>query len=352
MKAARTISLIVALFTFLGCGKEPQPKEPQPQDPEESGCSLLRLGTVDFSSDKIHIVNNPSGKPIALVTLEYLGEAIGRQAILVYTKTSENKWKTDSIYVAKVTLVEKGLKYVEPEECCSGGHLKFHSADMTYFYQDVSKAVEESADVIYIKESSDGSTYLKKKSNTRAEALSTPMRLMMGGHTYPLVKIAGSIWQAENLMTTKFPDGTAIPQSANWSARTPNMGWPSDRDKGSLYNSFAAERIAPDGWRVPTGGAGGDWNILADFAVSASALKKSGTNITGFSIEPLGRISSSGVITRPDDDDNIYWTSTEDTSEKSIIAKIFNKTEGENIQYHAAVDKRNGFGVRLVKNFQ
>lgn len=346
--------LVILLLTALalsGCENKPQPEKPQPPLPEETDCSLLDIEALDFSKDRIHIVNNPSGKPVALVTLEYLGVTLGKQAVLVYTRTSDNKWKTDSIFVAKVTLVERGMSFVEPDECCSGGFLKFYNADAAYFYQDISEAVQEPAQAVFIKESEDGSTYIKRTSNTQAISRCTPMRLMLGGYSYPLVKIAGSIWTGENIRTSSYPDGSIIPSASSWSAHSPNMGWSSNQVSGALYNAYAAERLVPEGWRLPSGGPGGDWNALDNFSGGASALKIKGTNVTGFSIIPFGRISSSGVRTESENDDHIFWTSTSESDTKSIIAKVFYKTAGDNIQYQSSVDKRNGFGVRLVKTF-
>jgi uncharacterized protein (TIGR02145 family) len=83
------------------------------------------------------------------------------------------------------------------------------------------------------------------------------------GNTYGTVRIGDQVWTTENLRTTRFNDGTPIPQitgNQEWKAATgaafcyfdnkPENALPS----GLLYNWFAAAhpKIAPPGWRVPT----------------------------------------------------------------------------------------------------
>ena len=83
------------------------------------------------------------------------------------------------------------------------------------------------------------------------------------GNTYATVRIGGQVWTVENLRTTHFNDGTAIPEvadAANWKElTTPALcHYQNDpvrsRVSGHLYNWYAASspKIAPKGWRVPT----------------------------------------------------------------------------------------------------
>jgi uncharacterized protein (TIGR02145 family) len=90
------------------------------------------------------------------------------------------------------------------------------------------------------------------------------------GNTYSTVKIGDQIWMAENLKTTKYNDGTAIPLVASnteWAALgTPAYCWYNDditnKDiYGALYNWFAvnAAKLCPTGWHVPSDD---EWKIL------------------------------------------------------------------------------------------
>lgn len=353
MKSCISIAVAFLLLTLSGCEDIFQPEGVgQPVQQVEENCWLVEIDKVDFSRDKVMVAKDEQGNDLALLTLEYLGKAIAKQAVLVYTRTASGNWRTDSIYVASVPQVQKGLGYAKPEECCSGGTLKYYPADNSYFYNDISEATEDDLSEIYVKRMADGSTYLKRTSLTQALADVQPVRLSMSGFDYPLVKIAGHLWTAENLRQTNYPDGVEIPSTGgSWSSRLPLMGQSLRPDAGSLYNFYAAQKLSFGQWRLPSGKTGGDWSTLEAFVDGASSLKKSGSNVTGFSLVPFGRIAASGETYEPEDDDMIFWTSTETSDTKAVIAKIFYKTSGDVIQYESAVDKRSGFAVRLMKRF-
>lgn len=93
------------------------------------------------------------------------------------------------------------------------------------------------------------------------------------GNVYPTVIIGKQEWMAANLRTTRFNDGTPIPQvtdGSKWSNLiTPAFSWYDNDEKGhrdtygALYNWFAVGtgRLCPKGWRVPTDA---DWQVLVD----------------------------------------------------------------------------------------
>jgi len=84
------------------------------------------------------------------------------------------------------------------------------------------------------------------------------------GNVYITVKIGTQVWMAENLKTTKYNDGSLIPnviESDEWKALgTDAYCWANNDEKtnkplyGALYNWFVAEteKICPSGWRVPS----------------------------------------------------------------------------------------------------
>jgi uncharacterized protein (TIGR02145 family) len=93
------------------------------------------------------------------------------------------------------------------------------------------------------------------------------------GNVYKTVKIGSQVWMSENLKTTKYNDGTAIPNITNritW--ENLNTGAYCNYDDieenaneyGRLYNWFAVEtgKLAPQGWHVPTTN---EWEILVDY---------------------------------------------------------------------------------------
>ncbi|MDY0143856.1 MAG: fibrobacter succinogenes major paralogous domain-containing protein, partial [Bacteroidales bacterium] len=132
------------------------------------------------------------------------------------------------------------------------------------------------------------------------------------GNTYNAVKIGNQVWMAENLKTTKYNDGTAIPNvtnNATWGALTTSAyadynNTPSNSTTyGKLYNYYAvvdARKICPTGWHVPTNT---EFSTLIDYlggtSVAGGKLKETGTthwttpnsgatNETGFTALPGG----------------------------------------------------------------
>jgi len=94
------------------------------------------------------------------------------------------------------------------------------------------------------------------------------------GNIYTTVKIGDQWWMAENLKTTQYRDGTAIPNvtvNATWAGLstgaycTYNNDGSSESDTyGYLYNWYAVngdgtKELAPTGWRVATDD---DWKAL------------------------------------------------------------------------------------------
>jgi uncharacterized protein (TIGR02145 family) len=110
------------------------------------------------------------------------------------------------------------------------------------------------------------------------------------GNLYQAVKIGNQVWTVENLRTTNYNDGSAIPlvtDSIPWSkpanSSEPAFCWyandSSNRNKcGALYNFFAVNtgKLAPKGWHVPTYP---EWKILAKYLV-ANGYNYDGTTDT------------------------------------------------------------------------
>ena len=141
----------------------------------------------------------------------------------------------------------------------------------------------------------------------------------MDGHNYELVTIGYQCWFAENLRTTVYADGTAIPEVTDdtaWAGLSTGARCDYDNDAsnvatyGRLYNWYAAtddSELCPTGWHVPTDG---EWTALETYlganghsGTEGTALKStsgwnsggSGTDDFGFSALPGGdRIYSDG----------------------------------------------------------
>jgi len=139
------------------------------------------------------------------------------------------------------------------------------------------------------------------------------------GNVYKTVVIGNHEWMAENLKTTKYKDGTAIPNvtnDSNWSIlSTGAYAWydneVSNGDTyGALYNCFAVEtgNLCPNGWHVPTDM---EWTELTDYLwanghadTEGSVLKATygwhdngnGTDDYGFTALPGGARGCSGTF--------------------------------------------------------
>ncbi|MHC1703665.1 MAG: FISUMP domain-containing protein [Tenuifilaceae bacterium] len=133
------------------------------------------------------------------------------------------------------------------------------------------------------------------------------------GNIYNTVQIGTQTWMKENLKTTKYRDGSDIPNITDqtaWAAQTTGAYCWYDNDAttnkdpyGALYNYYAvvdSRNLCPTGWHVPSDT---DWTNLTNYLggekVSGGLLKESGTlhwaapntesnNATGFTAVPSG----------------------------------------------------------------
>jgi uncharacterized protein (TIGR02145 family) len=98
------------------------------------------------------------------------------------------------------------------------------------------------------------------------------------GNSYKTVYIGSQTWMAENLKTSKYNDGTSIPNvkdSLEWLKLTTGAWCYYDNDNkynakyGKLYNWYAVDSISngnknvcPTGWHVPSDA---EWKVLTDY---------------------------------------------------------------------------------------
>ncbi|MCX6326960.1 MAG: fibrobacter succinogenes major paralogous domain-containing protein [Bacteroidia bacterium] len=143
------------------------------------------------------------------------------------------------------------------------------------------------------------------------------------GNIYNTITIGTQVWMKENLKTTRYSNGTAIPNVTDPTAWE-NLGTTGaycdyDNDPanssifGRLYNYYVCERVSdnvcPTGWHVPSDNAWGTLAIyLGGTTIAGGKLKETGTdhwsgpntgatNETGFTAIPGGaRRKSSGLF--------------------------------------------------------
>ena len=114
------------------------------------------------------------------------------------------------------------------------------------------------------------------------------------GNSYKTVYIGTQQWMAENLKTSKYSDGTAIPNitdNTQWENNTTgawayyNNDATNNAKYGKLYNWYAVspttngnKNVCPTGWHVPTDA---EWTVLTDYLGGETAaggkMKEVGT---------------------------------------------------------------------------
>jgi len=157
------------------------------------------------------------------------------------------------------------------------------------------------------------------------------------GDVYNTVEINGKCWMVENLRTSAYRDGTAIPNLAG------SAEWAEDeegayvcyynqekycRDYGALYNWYAVNNekgLCPEGWSVPTDE---QWAEMVNYEFGAvfGGFRNAGG--------PFSYLKEKGF----------WWTST--PSGDSAFARVIDK-DGQGIR-RIESSKSSGFNVKCV----
>ena len=163
-----------------------------------------------------------------------------------------------------------------------------------------------------------GTAYGNEVSFTTKSDGTTGTVIDIDDNVYNTITIGSQVWMVENLKTTKYNDGTNIPNVTDntvWnSLTTPGYCWYNNdatsykNTYGALYNFYAVNtnKLAPKGWHVSSEA---EWRTLSDYiggdSRAAGKLKEIGTthwlspntgatNETGFTALPGGYRDSSG----------------------------------------------------------
>jgi uncharacterized protein (TIGR02145 family) len=184
------------------------------------------------------------------------------------------------------------------------------------------------------------------------------------GNVYKTVTIGTQVWMAENLKTTKYNDGTAIPMAVGVLPSTAAYFYYdndiSNKDiYGALYNWYAVNtaKLCPTGWHVPNNA---EWQILTDylggFYVAGGKMKEEGfshwlapntgaTNESGFTALPGGWAIHSYM------GESAYFSSSseyETNNSWSYYLNLFYNSSAGGIG--GATFKEYGYSVRCLKN--
>ena len=196
------------------------------------------------------------------------------------------------------------------------------------------------------------------------------------GNVYKTITIGTQTWMAENLRTTKYNDGTAIPKvtgASSWVNLTTgaycNVNNTENTDSvatyGRLYNLYAVNtgKLAPSGWHVP---ADAEWIILRSYlgglGVAGRKMKEidtthwiapnyGATNESGFTALPSGLRSYSDGTFSYVGSIAFYWSSTINYDPYSQVAMVPTLQNSDITVYGwGEVYMVSGFAVRLVKD--
>ena len=191
----------------------------------------------------------------------------------------------------------------------------------------------------------------------------------LDGNVYTSVTIGTQEWMSENLRTTKYSDGTAIPNITDttaWSNLSTGAWCYYDNDSsndatyGKLYNWYAVEtgKLCPTGWHVPTDA---EWTILTDYLTAnghneteGKALKATsgwnsggnGTNNYGFLGLPGGNRYTFGDFSAIGSNGR-WWSSSQLSTYNAWSRFLDSSNDNVNRDYN---DKKNGFSVRCLRD--
>ena len=197
-------------------------------------------------------------------------------------------------------------------------------------------------------------------------------------NVYKTITIGTQTWMAENLRTTKFRDGTEMPNICyglwNLSKNDAYCSYNNTTDAvsiatyGRLYNWYTvtnSHNIAPEGWHVPTDA---EWTTLITYlggeSVAGGKMKESGkthwiapntdaTNESGFTSLPTGLRGSGGSNPEPFFSFmgacSYYWSSTEPGPNYAVGNYCRLSCDNATV-YRYDNSKAEGFAVRLVKD--
>jgi uncharacterized protein (TIGR02145 family) len=188
------------------------------------------------------------------------------------------------------------------------------------------------------------------------------------GNPYNTIWINGHQWMKENLRTTKYRDGSSIPNVTDngaWEGlSTPAYDWFNNDIAnmpiyGALYNWYAINTgsLCPTGWHVPTDT---EWTTLIEYAggqdFAGGKLKATsgwvsggnGTDDFGFSALPGGYRHEEGSFWLVGAYGR-WWSSTvHETDATSAWYRLMSYNYGS--VHRSGINKRYGFSVRCIKD--
>ena len=197
------------------------------------------------------------------------------------------------------------------------------------------------------------------------------------GNVYKTVTVGKQVWMKENLKTTKYNDGKAIPVVTDdkaWEAlTTPAYCWykndarANKKTYGALYNWYAVNtnKLCPGGWHVPTDE---EWRTLTTYlggeAVAGGKLKETdtthwespntgATNESGFTALSSGSRNHAGSFDISGSNalffrsNACWWSSSGQYDFNAYYRRLYNRL---NEIYSSLSVKQSGYSVRCLRD--
>jgi uncharacterized protein (TIGR02145 family) len=226
----------------------------------------------------------------------------------------------------------------------------------------LNQGVNQSLSVVFIPDDKDKYNTVSK--TVKITVTSTPSTVTdTCGNVYHTITIGSQVWMVENLGTSCYNDGTAIPlvTRSSWNNPvTPAHCWFNDsavykNGYGALYNWYAVntDKLAPKGWRIPTIT---DWTTLIGYLGGAAGCKMKSfdtwvspntdaTNESGFTAVAAGFRSENGVDGNHGAI-NILWSFDTSPAGGAKCIQLWNDSCGAAIMNW---NKSCGMSVRCIK---
>ncbi|MGE5457941.1 MAG: FISUMP domain-containing protein, partial [Methanococcaceae archaeon] len=179
------------------------------------------------------------------------------------------------------------------------------------------------------------------------------------GNIYSTIEIGAQIWMTENLRTTKYSDGSSIPNVTDddtWGAQTSgsfcwyNNDISNKNVYGGLYNHFAVtdlRHLCPTGWHIPSSEEwknmssyieGSNWWSIIPPVTNGEKLRETGTvhwdapnsgasNTSGFTAVPGGFRTSDGYFVGKGMVGE-YWFDFSYSDDPYDLSQIFSVSQG------------------------
>ena len=209
----------------------------------------------------------------------------------------------------------------------------------------------------------------KDEGNTSTNSNNPIVATDADGNVYTSVTIGSQEWMVENLRTTKYSDGTAIPNvsgKTDWENLSTGAWSHYDNDSqyeatyGKLYNWYAVNtiKLCPTGWHVPTDS---EWTVLTDYLTAnghngteGTALKATsgwwgsgnGTDDYGWLGLPGGYRNYGGNFSFIGTNGH-WWSSSQYNTNDAWSRNLSHN--GDNV-HRDGYDKEFGFSVRCLRD--